>query len=429
MMKRILFVLAGLLGVANPGLLSQRVINDSLALPVALPTGNYALELAWDEFNYAMALAAPPGETNELWVAERAGRIRVITDLAANTIQTSPVLDISTLRAVTTNGENGLLGLAFHPNFVVTKRLFVFYCHNLGGVRRNRVSSFEVTSEAPFIADPATEIVYLDQRDDAGNHNGGDLHFGPDGYLYVALGDEGGANDSYKNSQLVDRDFFSGLLRLDVDRRPGNIEPTAHNAIPRDAEGRAFYRVPVDNPLVAQWQLAGADPASPLRLEFYAIGLRNPWRFAFDNATGRLWLGDVGQGTREEINLVVKGGNYGWALREGFLPFTEGPGHEPPVGFSVLSDPLYDYPRSDGRSITGGVVYRGTRLPELEGAYIFGDYASGRVWALFEDPEGGAPTRQQLTTYGYHFEYGVDPSNGDISALGRRQCDSSSCAG
>lgn len=395
---------------------AQRAINTSLALPVELPSGDYKLEIAWSQFNAPIAFANPPGETNRLLIAERAGRIRVITDLEQNIIQSTPVLDIRTSRSVNSNSENGLLGLAIHPDYPEDKRLFVFYCHNQLGGLRNRVSSFLITKGEPLTADPDSEVILFDQVDDAGNHNGGDLHFGPDGYLYVALGDEGGANDSHNNSQRVNRDFFSGIVRLDVNKLEGSVEPTGHAAIPRDNEGKAYYSVPADNPLVGQWQQAGADPESDLRLEFYAIGLRNPWRMAFDNATGRLWVGDVGQGAREEVDIVEKGGNYGWAFREGFIG---GPKNQTaPAGFTTISDPIHDYPRGDGQSVTGGVVYRRTRLPELEGAYIFGDYGSGRVWALFEDPEGGAPNRIRLTSYSSHWEYGIDPSNGDVLISG-----------
>ena len=395
----------------------QRIINDSLTLPPRLPTGVYELEIAWDQFNAPIALAHPPGETNQLFVAERRGRIQVIADLSQNTIQSEDVLDISSLRSVTTNGENGLLGLAFHPRFTEAKRIFVFYTHNLEGIRRNRLSSFLITGEDPITADPNSEIIYFDQFDQANNHNGGDIHFGPDGYLYVALGDEGGANDRWGNSQQVAKDFFAGIVRLDVDKLLGNVEPTFHPAVPRDSQGKAFYSVPIDNPLVAEWRRAGANPDSDLRLEFYAIGLRNPWRMAFDNPTGQLFAGDVGQVTREEVDIIVKGGNYGWSIREGLIAFNNGPGNLiPPPAFGELLDPIHDYPRSDGQSVTGGVVYRGTRFPELERAYIFGDYELGHVWALIES--GGGYDRIPIANYPKHYEYGLDPSNGDVLIAG-----------
>lgn len=393
--------------------LAQREANTTLDFPLELPTGAYELVDAYT-FDSPLALAHPPARANQLFVAERAGRIRVISDLQQGTIEADPFLDISS--RVTTNGENGLLGLAFHPDYAANRQFFVFYCSfREGGERVNRLSRFLRSEEDPFSADPDSETILIDQLDQASNHNGGDIHFGPDGYLYVALGDEGGGNDSFDNSQRVDRDFFSGILRLDVDRLPENIEPTSHPSVPL-YEGQAAYRIPADNPLVSRWRDEGADPDSSLRLEFHAIGLRNPWRIAFDPVTGELWAGDVGQGLREEIDIIESGGNYGWAFREGSI---DGPKEQsPPVGFETIIGPVSEYGRDHGVSVTGGLVYRGSRLPELEGSYIFGDFGSGRIWALFEEPGNSGYRREEIASYPGHFEYGVDPSNGDLLVAG-----------
>ncbi len=404
-----------LFSIGNVQLSAERVVNSTLALPIELPAGDYEWEQAWTGLNVPIAIANIPGETNMVFIGERSGRVRMITDIAQGTVQSAPVLDISSNRSLTTNFENGFLGLAIHPRFLTDRRIFVFYSHNQGGLHQ-RVSSFVVSSGAPYIADPASEIVLIDQRDDAGNHNGGDIQFGPDGYLYIAVGDEGGANDNHGNSQLVDKDFFAGILRIDVDKVHGNVEPTFHADVPGSDVSNSNYMIPEDNPLVAQWQAAGSDHNSNLRLEFSAIGLRNPWRMAFDPVTGRLWVGDVGQGAREEIDIVEVGGNYGWAFREGQI---SGPKTQtPPVGFEVVSDPIYDYRRSGdvitGNSITGGVVYRGASLPELEGAYVFGDYGSGQIAALFEDPQGGAVEVILLPSFNNPIEFGTDPANGDV---------------
>ncbi len=389
---------------------AQRVINNTLTLPTDIPSGVYDLELAFPNSVFAspIAMATPPGETNRLFVVERPGRIRIVSDVESGATETEPFLDISS--RVTTNSENGLLGLAFHPNFAENRQFFVFYTTNQNGAR-NRISRFLASENNPNLANPNSETVFLNQLDDRANHNGGDIHFGPDGYLYAALGDEGAGNDSLNNSQLVDKDFFAGIIRIDTDKRPENIEPTEHPAIVRDAENLAYFSIPADNPLVQQWQAGGSDPNSDLRLEFYAIGLRNPWRMSFDPVTGRLWAGDVGQGAREEVDIIVKGGNYGWAFREGFI---EGPKTQtPPPGFSLV-DPIYDYPRSDGASITAGIVYRGANLSELDGAYIFSDFVSGNLWSLFEDPNGGEPTVERLLIEDRIASFGRDPSNGDI---------------
>jgi len=308
---------------------AQRTINSTLTLPTELPTGNYDLEV-FGNFSTVLAIANPPDERNTLYFAERSGRIIVYSDLENQIREQDPFLVIPS--TVTTNGENGLLGLAFHPQYRLNGYFFVFYTSQReSGERTNRVSRFRRSQSDPFLADPDSETILFDQVDQANNHNGGDIHFGPDGYLYISLGDEGAGNDSYQNSQVTNGDFFAGLARIDVDRLPANIEPTEHPDAPRDSEGKAYYSVPVDNPLVSRWQEGGGDPESDLRLEFYAIGLRNPWRMSFDPATGDLWTGDVGQGAREEIDIITKGGNYGWAFREGFIG---GPRSQtPPLGF------------------------------------------------------------------------------------------------
>ncbi len=390
-------------------LVAQRPINTTLTLPIELPSGNYTLEL-FDTFQSVLAIAAPQGEPNQLYFVERAGRIIIYSDLENQIRQQTPFLDIS--GPVTDNFENGLLGLAFHPQYLINGYFYLFYTTNESGSATNRISRFSRSAGNPLLADPDSEIILIDQVDQAANHNGGDLHFGPDGYLYASLGDEGDANDSRNNSQIVDKDFFAGIIRIDVDKLPENIEPTEHPDIPRDNQGNAHYSVPADNPLVAQWQSDGSDPESDLRLEFYAIGLRNPWRMSFDPATGELWTGDVGQGAREEIDIIEKGDNYGWAFREGTIA---GPKSQtPPQGFETIVDPIHEYGRSLGVSITGGIVYRGTRLPELESTYLFADYGSGRVWTLFRDPDGGAPTVEEIASVSSPVAFGRDPSNGDV---------------
>jgi len=388
----------------------QRTINTSLTLPQELPTGSYTFE-TFDNFSTILAIAHPPDDVNTLYFAERPGRIVVYSDLENQVREDTPFLDIPS--TVTTNSENGLLGLAFHPEYRSNGYFFVFYTSQRNdGTRTNRVSRFSRSLGNPLLADPESEVILFDQVDQAANHNGGDIHFGPDGYLYISMGDEGSGNDSFNNSQVVDGDLFAGILRIDVDKRPGNVEPTEHPDIPRDGEGRAYYSIPNDNPLVSQWQSGGSNPESDLRLEFYAIGLRNVWKMSFDPATGDLWAGDVGQGAREEIDLIKNGGNYGWAFREGFLagPKTQ----TPPPGFESVFDPVHDYPRNQGTSVTGGVVYRGSSLPELEGAYIFGDYGSDRIWALFPDSTGGAPDVVQIASFSNPVAFGRDPRNGDI---------------
>ncbi len=395
---------------SGPALWGQRTLNDTLTLPTELPTGEYTFE-SFDSLETVLAIASAPDDIDALYFALRSGSILVYTNLESPVRQETPFLTIPS--TVTTNGENGLLGLAFHPSYSSNGYFYVFYTSRRdSGQRTNRLSRFTRSASDPYLADPDSELILFDQVDQASNHNGGDIHFGPDGYLYISVGDEGGGNDNYDNSQVVDRDLFAGILRIDVDKLPGNLEPTQHPDIPLDPDDTARFRIPSDNPLVERWQNEGSDPESNLRLEFYAIGLRNPWRMSFDPATGNLWAGDVGQGAREEVSIIERGGNYGWAFREGFI---DGPKDQtPPLGFETIVEPVHDYPRNLGVSITGGIVYRGTKLPGLEGAYVFGDYGSGRIWALFPDPDGGAPTVEQIASTSTPVAFGRDPSNGDI---------------
>jgi glucose/arabinose dehydrogenase len=250
--------------------------------------------------------------------------------------------------------EQGLLGLAFHPRYKENGEFFVFYTLR-GPKLTNVLSRFRVSKADPDRADPDSEEELLRITRPFWNHDGGTLCFGPDGYLYVAVGDGGAANDPFKHGQDL-KTLFAKILRIDVDRR----------------EAGKRYGVPRDNPFV------GTKGAAP---EVWAYGLRNVWRMAFDRKTGRLWAADVGQNLFEEIDLIVKGGNYGWSVREGLHPFgADGAG--PRAG---LIDPVWEYHHGVGQSITGGVVYRGTRLPELVGCYLYGDYLSGRIWALRYD--------------------------------------------
>lgn len=351
-------------------------------------------------FTNALVITSPPGETNRIFIAEQAGVIVVITNLAAPT--RTVFMNIS--GPVAAGGERGLLGLAFHPGYSTNRQFFAFFTTDAG---TDRLSRFETSPSNPNQGMAGSEVILINQPDQANNHNGGDLHFGPDGYLYVALGDEGGSNDQYNNSQIITQDFFAGILRIDVDKRAGNLPPSNHSA------SSTNYWVPADNPFVGATSFNGATifPAS-VRTEFWAVGLRNPWRFSFDPANGWIYCGDVGQGAREEINIIRKGGNYGWAFREGSLA---GP-KTPPTGFTS-EPPIYDYARGTGEfqgtSVTGGLVYRGTRIPQLEGHYIFADHVSGNVWHFHYDGTNRTAVTRILDDPNIS-TFGRDPSNGDI---------------
>ena len=258
--------------------------------------------------------------------------------------------------------EEGFLGLAFHPQFRENGQFYVYYT-NKNTPHQNVVARFRVRSDDPNRADPNSKEILLVLDKPFWNHDGGTLAFGPDGYLYIAVGDGGLANDPFGHGQNL-KTLLGAILRIDIDRRD---------------EGLA-YAIPADNPFV------GHENARP---EIWAYGLRNVWRMAFDPRTGVLWAGDVGQDLWEEINLIVKGGNYGWNIREGFHPFVKkgdepSPDTEKPAG---MIDPIWEYHHDLGKSITGGLVYRGKQIPELQGAYLYADYVAGRVWALWYDDE------------------------------------------
>lgn len=388
---------------------AQRPTNSTLDFPSDLPTGEYEIRLV-RELSTILAIASPPSSTDSVFLAERAGRIQRVLDIDTGTLADTPFLDISS--RVTTNLENGLLGLAFHPQYERNGYFYVFYTTNASGTATTRLSRFTRSSQDPSSADPTSELILFDQVDQAPNHNGGALAFGLDGYLFVTVGDEGGGGDNFGNGQRIDRDLFAGLLRIDVDKLPDNIEPTAHPAIPRDSQGLAPFSIPLDNPLVPHWQAEGADPDSNHRLEFYAIGFRNPWQMDIDPLTGDIWISDVGEDAYEEINLVHKGGNYGWPNREGAHNFEEN--RAVPPEFGPLIDPIFEYGRSLGVSISGGLVYRGSALPELYGAYLFSDIFSNRAWVTRWSDENARYETSAFSDLHGVSAWGRDPRNGEI---------------
>jgi glucose/arabinose dehydrogenase/mono/diheme cytochrome c family protein len=384
-------------------------INTTLALPLNPPIQGFATTNAFPglAFSSPLALVTPPGETNRLFVIEQPGRIVVITNLT----QPNRTVFLDIAARIRSGGEEGLLGLAFDPNYASNGYFYIFYTANAttsaGTGLHDRLSRFQVSPDDSNRVLPDSEVPLLLQYDQAPNHNGGNIVFGPDGYLYVGLGDEGGANDSYQNSQRIDKDFFSGILRIDVHSRSGNLAPNSHPSVAGN------YLVPADNPFVGAMEFNGlsVDPTK-VRTEFWAVGLRNPWRFSFDPSTGTLYCADVGQDAREEVDIIVRGGNYGWNYVEGTIP---GP-RKAPAGFQSIA-PILNYPHgtstNQGKSITGGVVYRGQRISSLVGAYVFGDYVSGNIWSVRYDGTKAAPM-EWLTRDSSISAFGTDPRNGDV---------------
>lgn len=325
-----------------------------------------------------------------LFIVERAGTIRFAAlDQPAASAPT--FLDIT--GRVSSGGETGLLGLAFHPNYASNGYFYVNYTTSISGQLTTRISRFSVTAN-PDAADPASELVLLQLAQPFSNHNGGDLNFGPDGYLYIGLGDGGSGGDPDERAQNIN-DLLGKMLRLDVDG--GGLAPQCGSG--------ANYTIPADNPFVGQ---AGCD-------EIWALGLRNPWRFSFDRQTGDMFIGDVGQNAIEEIDYQpagIGGINWGWDTKEGTVCY------EPSTGCDStgLTDPIYEYGHSNGRcSITGGFVYRGSQYPALAGSYLYADFCTGEVWSLTANSGSwnGALTNTLLADTSQIATFGED-ANGEV---------------
>ena len=304
------------------------------------------------EFKKPVALVFPEGSTATGYIVEQSGRVLSIT-LTDSEWMVSEFLDIEE-RVSDRGREEGLLGLALSPSFPSEPYIYVNY--TAAGPRRTVVSRFTANSSLPVVADPDSEQVILEVAQPYSNHNGGQLLFGPDGYLYIGFGDGGSAGDPKDNGQDPGT-LLGTIVRIDVS----------------ELDSSGTYAIPDDNPLIG---MEGARP------EVWAFGLRNPWRFTFDRDTGDLWAADVGQNEREEVNVILPGLNYGWNVMEGSLCYGRGNAGCSSVGLEL---PVAEYGRDGGCSITGGYVYRGGRFPGLYGSYVFGDFCSGKIWSFAPD--------------------------------------------
>lgn len=379
--------------------------------PVAAQSQKYGTEDALDglKFNQPLGIVSAPGEKHRLFIVEKTGRIQVVTNLDSKPVK-SEFLDVRERPdgKIELENECGLLGLAFPPDFAKSKRFYVYYSLKINGQLNQRVSRFEVSASDPNKADATKEQPLWSQPDRAVNHNAGDLHFGPDGYLYVSTGDGGAGGDQLNHARFITKGFHSAFLRMDVNKKMGNLEPNPAPGIPVDSAGKAYYSVPADNPFVNATSYNGetVDPKT-VRTEIWATGFRNPWRFSFDSK-GRLFTGDVGDGGVEEIDIVTKGGNYGWSFREGTRNF----GNKRPGEGVKFIEPIYEYPRPAGVSVTGGVVYRGTAFPDLKDAYLFADFISGNIVALRD--KGGKWEAENIGREGNIAGIGFDPRNNEV---------------
>lgn len=340
----------------SPTITAPSVSPTASAQPSSMPTPNpgsvsLQIEPAYPNltFDQPLCYTVSGDGGSDVFVVERTGRIKVFSD-SADSVSAEVFLDISDL--INHNGqEQGLLGLAFHPDYAHNGYFYVNYTN------RDSTVIARYTRQPGNIraADPNSGIILLTFKQPYANHNGGHLAFGPYGYLYIATGDGGSSGDPQNNAQNL-TSLLGKILRIDIDQ----------------PSGVAAYGIPEDNPF--------AGNSQGYRPEIFAFGLRNPWRFSFDRH-GALWAADVGQNKYEEIDLIVKGGNYGWSAKEGNHVYKTISG----IDTTTLIPPIWEYSHSLGESITGGYVYAGSQFTALQGTYIYGDFVSGRIWALWID--------------------------------------------
>lgn len=309
------------------------------------------LQLISDQLSYPTAFAAPDDKSGNLFVCEQKGKIRIIKN---GKLLPQPFLDFTNeVLMMNSSDEMGLLGLAFHPQYAKNGKFYVYFSKRVpktpGVDHQSIIREYKVSADNSELADKtkSTDVLVIDEPES--NHNGGDLKFGPDGFLYIGVGDGGAYNDrhgTYGNGQNLNT-LLGKILRIDVNKLP--------------------YSIPKDNPFVG---------VKDTKSEIYAYGFRNPWRISFDKVDGRLFAGDVGQNNWEEVDIVTKGGNFGWRVREG--THVKFPNDPDPKNWI---NPIADYGRNEGISVTGGFLYRGKLIPGLSGKYVFGDLM-GTVWTL-----------------------------------------------
>jgi len=368
--------------------ISKRPINTACAIPEAANAStSVVLTRVFNNlsFNDMVALRQSPIDQNRWYVVEQNGSIKTfLTD------DTSAILFADLASRVNFSGEMGLLGIAFHPDFASNNFIYVYYSSTASG-HQSIISRF--TASSALQLDLSSEQIILTVDQPYNNHNGGNILFGPDGYLYIGMGDGGSGGDPQNFAQNI-FSLLGKMLRIDVDA-------------PADPGNQIYYSSPADNPYVG---VAGAD-------EIYALGLRNPWRWSFDKVTGQIVAGDVGQNTWEEIDVISRGGNYGWRCYEGNHIFNTGAGCS-----AQYIPPIHEYDHNEGFSVTGGYVYRGSAIPSLVGTYVFSDYGPGPIWGLI-DPYG-TPARidvvnDTLTSASFISSFAQD-ANGELYVLSRQ---------
>jgi quinoprotein glucose dehydrogenase len=361
MPKKALFTLAMLLVVTASSLAQDQPADTPLPLKAGLAYPNLRIRRP------VVVTNAGDG-SQRTFVVTQQGVIQILPE-DRQAEEAAVFLDIeSRVMYKDRENEEGLLGLAFHPRYRENGQFFVYYTTK-DAPHTSVISRFRVSAD-PQKGDPASEEELLRIPQPFWNHNGGNMVFGPDGYLYIGLGDGGNANDPLGHGQNLGT-LLGSILRIDVDHRDPGLA----------------YAIPKDNPFVGKQDARG---------EIWAYGLRNVWGMSFDRLNGTLWAADVGQNLWEEINIITRGGNYGWSIREAKHPF--GPNGVGPR--ADLVDPVWEYHHDVGKSITGGCIYRGQRLPEIAGCYLYADYISGKLWALKYDYAAAKPvTNFALQSY------------------------------
>lgn len=364
------------------------VISGTVVLPTATATvtptpvpatvselpdpSGYSWQEVASGLNNPVGLVNAGDGSGRLFVLEQGGLIRIVKD---GSILPTPFLDLS--QKVSCCGERGLLGLVFHHQYTQNGYFYVNYTEKVDSEMHSIIARYQVSKNDPNTADPNSELRLLQIVRQYQNHNGGQLQFGPDGYLYIALGDGGSEGDPDGNGQSL-QTLLGKLLRIDVD------------------QGQP-YSIPSDNPFAG----GGGLP------EIWAYGLRNPWRFSFDRLTGDLYIGDVGQDAWEEVDVQPAGSpgglNFGWNYYEGFHPYRG----SPPAGEEFVM-PVVEYSHEFGKSVIGGYVYRGIALPTWYGVYIYGDYGSGLIWGLLHLADGTWRNMQMYDTGRNISSFGMD---------------------
>lgn len=357
--------------------------------PAPAPTVGVGVQQVFANLNFMspVAMLQAPQDNSRWFVVEQVGRVQVFNNSPAVNGLDPVFIDIAS--RVTSSGETGLLGMAFHPSFPTDGRVYLFYSHTTtGGALVSRLSEFTTTDGGQTLNSNTERVLLtINKPGNESNHNGGGIAFGPGGFLFIGLGDGGGGNDQHGtigNGQTLNT-LLGKMLRINVEVGAGGF----------------LYSVPTDNPFVAN-PLCGTNGSGTQECpEIYAWGFRNPWRWSFDRQNSELWVGDVGQSALEEVDRVVRGGNYGWRCFEGTRNTQLACGNLPD-----RLPPVAEYGRSVGTTVTGGYVYRGTAIPAFVGQYVFGDFGNGRIWNIASDTQptltmtGGFASGLSISSFG-----------------------------